>query len=98
MLSNLVDIVCFPILFAAGEEVVVATTRIETMLGDTGVAVNPKDTRFSVGCLCENFIVNTVEPHFLFPWLRDQLLIENQNMHVFLVVIMYLYVFLAFNW
>lgn len=29
------------------EFVVIATTRPETMLGDTGVAVNPKDTRFS---------------------------------------------------
>lgn len=28
-------------------EIVVATTRPETMLGDTAVAVNPKDTRFS---------------------------------------------------
>ncbi|MGI6173279.1 MAG: valine--tRNA ligase [Christensenellales bacterium] len=30
-----------------GEGIVVATTRPETMLGDTGVAVNPKDERFS---------------------------------------------------
>ena len=30
-----------------GGEVVVATTRPETMLGDTAVAVNPKDKRFS---------------------------------------------------
>ncbi|KAM9488338.1 valine--tRNA ligase [Clarias gariepinus] len=29
------------------EEVVVATTRIETMLGDTGVAVHPKDSRYT---------------------------------------------------
>ncbi len=29
-----------------GEGVVVATTRPETMLGDTGVAVNPKDERY----------------------------------------------------
>ena len=41
------------LLSAAGEEIVVATTRIETMLGDTGVAVNPKDSRFSVSCLYE---------------------------------------------
>ena len=27
------------------DRVVVATTRIETMLGDTAVAVNPKDER-----------------------------------------------------
>ncbi|MEG2718013.1 MAG: valine--tRNA ligase [Clostridia bacterium] len=30
-----------------GEGVVVATTRPETMLGDTGVAVNPKDERYT---------------------------------------------------
>ncbi len=31
----------------AGGEVIVATTRPETMLGDSAVAVNPKDKRFS---------------------------------------------------
>eukprot|EP00752_Nemacystus_decipiens_P005746 g5199.t1 len=31
---------------ADGEELVVATTRLETMLGDTGVAVHPKDERY----------------------------------------------------
>lgn len=30
------------------EEVVVATTRIETMLGDVAVAVHPKDPRYQV--------------------------------------------------
>ena len=30
------------------EEIVVATTRIETMLGDTAVAVHPKDQRYKV--------------------------------------------------
>ncbi|CAM9853636.1 unnamed protein product [Ascophyllum nodosum] len=29
-----------------GEELVVATTRLETMLGDTGVAVHPEDDRY----------------------------------------------------
>lgn len=29
-----------------GEELVVATTRLETMLGDTGVAVHPEDPRY----------------------------------------------------
>lgn len=29
------------------EEIVVATTRIETMLGDTAVAIHPKDTRYT---------------------------------------------------
>ncbi|ELT91500.1 hypothetical protein CAPTEDRAFT_153512 [Capitella teleta] len=31
---------------SSDEELVVATTRIETMLGDTGVAVHPEDTRY----------------------------------------------------
>lgn len=30
-----------------GEKVHVATTRLETMLGDTGVAVHPEDERYS---------------------------------------------------
>ena len=30
------------------EEIVVATTRIETMLGDTAVAVHPNDERYKV--------------------------------------------------
>jgi valyl-tRNA synthetase len=32
----------------AEERVVVATTRIETMLGDTAVAVHPDDQRYKV--------------------------------------------------
>lgn len=28
------------------EEIVVATTRVETMLGDTAVAIHPNDTRY----------------------------------------------------
>ncbi|MCD6311620.1 MAG: valine--tRNA ligase [Elusimicrobia bacterium] len=36
----------YPVEGAGGKWVVVATTRPETMLGDTGVAVNPKDERF----------------------------------------------------
>lgn len=28
------------------EEIVVATTRIETMLGDTAIAVHPEDERY----------------------------------------------------
>ncbi|MBE0603726.1 MAG: valine--tRNA ligase [Deltaproteobacteria bacterium] len=33
--------------YSGGEGIVVATTRPETMLGDTAVAVNPKDERFA---------------------------------------------------
>ncbi len=36
----------YPVSGEPGKWVVVATTRPETMLGDTGVAVNPKDERF----------------------------------------------------
>ena len=31
---------------SSDEEVIVATTRIETMLGDTAVAVHPTDSRY----------------------------------------------------
>jgi valyl-tRNA synthetase len=36
----------YPVNGAPGRELVVATTRPETMLGDTAVAVNPKDERY----------------------------------------------------
>ena len=44
----------YPIKGEPGRYVVVATTRPETMLGDTGVAVNPKDERYQdlVGKTC----------------------------------------------
>ena len=37
----------YPVL-GTEEEIVVATTRIETMLGDTAVAVHPEDQRYKV--------------------------------------------------
>jgi valyl-tRNA synthetase len=37
----------YPIEGAPGEHIVVATTRPETMLGDTGVAVHPEDERYA---------------------------------------------------
>jgi len=37
----------YPVEGAAGRFLVVATTRPETMLGDTGVAVHPEDARFA---------------------------------------------------
>ncbi|HEV2107997.1 MAG TPA: valine--tRNA ligase [Thermomicrobiales bacterium] len=36
----------YPVEDAGGEKIVVATTRPETMLGDTGVAVHPDDERY----------------------------------------------------
>lgn len=41
-----------------GERIVVATTRIETMLGDTAIAVHPEDPRYKVSICtvcCEMF-------------------------------------------
>src|SRR5205814_4734390 len=37
----------YPVVEMAGRFIVVATTRPETMLGDTGVAVHPSDLRFA---------------------------------------------------
>ena len=44
----------YPLVAREGEYVVVATTRPETMLGDTGVAVHPEDPRYAelVGTHC----------------------------------------------
>ncbi|KAJ0247561.1 hypothetical protein HA466_0160050 [Hirschfeldia incana] len=36
----------YPLEGGLGEEVVVATTRVETMLGDTGIAIHPDDARY----------------------------------------------------
>ena len=38
----------------ADEKLIVATTRIETMLGDTAVAVHPKDERYNVSYKTKN--------------------------------------------
>jgi len=37
-----------PLSVFTDEEMVVATTRVETMLGDTAVAVHPEDDRYQV--------------------------------------------------
>jgi valyl-tRNA synthetase len=37
----------YPVVGLPGESIVVATTRPETMLGDTAVAVNPRDARYT---------------------------------------------------
>ena len=59
------------IIFFSDEEIVVATTRIETMLGDTAVAVHPDDDRYKhlhgkfvihplcdrkIPIVCDNFV------------------------------------------
>ena len=35
-------------ILVVGEKLVVATTRVETMLGDTAIAVHPDDQRYKV--------------------------------------------------
>ena len=35
-------------MYLAEEKLVVATTRVETMLGDTAIAVHPDDPRYKV--------------------------------------------------
>lgn len=39
------------------EEIVVATTRPETMIGDTGIAVHPDDPRCSIEC----FLIHEID-------------------------------------
>jgi valyl-tRNA synthetase len=57
-----------------GEEIVVATTRLETMLGDTAVAVHPKDPRYAhlVGKLVEH----PFHPDREIPVITDDILVD----------------------
>ena len=43
------------------EEIVIATTRVETMLGDTAIAVHPQDDRYKVSYL-PTYILITLSP------------------------------------
>lgn len=43
--------IAYPLEGGAGE-IVVATTRPETMLGDTGIAVHPEDPRYGAALRC----------------------------------------------
>jgi len=54
----------YPIFGEEGRYVIVATTRPETMLGDTGVAVNPNDARYQdlIGKKCLLPLVNREIP------------------------------------
>ena len=54
----------YPIVGEEGRYVIVATTRPETMLGDSGVAVNPEDTRYQdlIGKKCLLPLVNREIP------------------------------------
>ena len=62
----------YPIKDSQGEYLVVATTRPETMLGDTGVAVNPKDDRFKhlIGKKCILPIMNKEIPIIADPFVE----------------------------
>lgn len=39
---------CFLLTYDSDEKLIVATTRPETMLGDTAIAVHPEDPRYKV--------------------------------------------------
>lgn len=41
-------LIFFLVVLESDEEIIVATTRPETILGDTGVAVHPEDPRYKV--------------------------------------------------
>ncbi len=62
----------YPIKDSSDEYLVVATTRPETMLGDTGVAVNPKDERFKhlIGKTCILPIMNKEIPIIADPFVE----------------------------
>ena len=42
------NIVVYIFYVVADEKLIVATTRVETMLGDTAIAVHPDDARYKV--------------------------------------------------
>lgn len=48
----------------ADEKLIVATTRVETMLGDTAIAVHPNDARYKVSHL--------LLAHSFVPWFKLQ--------------------------
>ena len=58
--------ILYPVVGEEGQFVEIATTRPETMLGDTGVAVNPKDERYQhlIGKTCILPIMNREIPIF----------------------------------
>ena len=43
----------------SNEKIVIATTRPETMLGDTAIAVHPEDPRYKVQCTINLFIYHS---------------------------------------
>jgi len=68
----------------AGEnsELVVATTRLETMLGDTAVAVHPKDQRYS--SLIGKFVEHPLRPGKSIPIIADDFVDPEFGTGIFL--------------
>ncbi|PWN48942.1 putative VAS1-valyl-tRNA synthetase [Violaceomyces palustris] len=58
------------------ERIVVATTRIETMLGDTGVAVHPDDPRYKH--LHGKFVVHPFLPERRIPIITDSIVVDME--------------------
>ena len=60
------------------EEIVVATTRLETMLGDTAVAVHPKDPRYTHlhGKRLIHPFRKKDHPHYTIPLILDDVLVD----------------------
>jgi len=59
------------------DEVVVATTRLETMLGDTAVAIHPKDQRYKH--LHGKFVVHPFFPEREVPIILDEILVDMEK-------------------
>lgn len=59
-----------------GEKIVVATTRIETMLGDTAVAVHPNDSRYKH--LHGKFVVHPFIPERKIPIVTDAIAVDME--------------------
>ena len=53
----------------ADEKLIVATTRVETMLGDTAIAVHPNDTRYKVHKKINNYYSQGINTNKTIPLL-----------------------------
>ena len=58
------------------DELIVATTRLETMLGDTAVAVHPEDPRYKH--LHGKFLVHPFHPTRKIPVILDPILVDME--------------------
>lgn len=73
----------YPVGDDSDEEIVVATTRIETMLGDVAIAVNPNDDRYHhlVGKRCKHPFVDRYLPIIADPFVDPQFGTGNKRRH-----------------